>query len=345
MKLKILLIIVIIIIIIILYNNKNIKINTSSLDYVRQNHNNVEVVIEKTGTVDIVTITYNNKLEMNLLKLQAHSLKYVDYNFINKIIIIYNDNGIYDFKDIINYYPDELKEKVKIVYVKELLSNYNSSSWHNQQLCKLLIAPLIESEYYIILDGKNHFVKNITKSDYFEDKKGKLFVNNPGTMIKYYYNSLKYFKIKCPYNYDSNKSNNILLTTTPFLICRKDVIDMIEMIEQKEKINFSNFFNNKQEIITEFYIYTAYLIYSKRISNYKLSPVNYTSVMNNPYNEWNVFKVHEKLLKEPHIKIFGLHRAAVDRMDNSYKLKLVELYKNYYSNDICIFINKYILGV
>ena len=67
--------------------------------------------------------------------------------------------------------------------------------------------------------------------------------------------------------------------------------------------------------------------------------------MNEPYNEWNVFKVHEKLLKEPHIKIFGLHRAAVDRMDNSYKLKLVELYKNYYSNDICIFINKYILGV
>ena len=120
---------------------------------------------------------------------------------------------------------------------------------------------------------------------------------------------------------------------------------MIEMIEQKEKVNFIKFFDNKNGIITEFYIYTAYLIYSKRISNYKLSPVNYTSVMNDPYQEWNLFKVHEKLLKEPHMKIFGLHRMAIDRMDNSYKLKLVELYKNYYSNDICIFINKYILGV
>ena len=322
-------IILIIILILILYN-RNVKIFTKS------DKNNI--------SVDFVTITYNNPIEMNLLKLQAYSMKYVDKNFINKIIIIYNDTGDYDFTDIINCYPEELQNKVMIVDAIKLIPNYDTSSWHNQQFCKLLIANIVESKYYLILDGKNHFIKNITRSDYFYSNKPKLFLDNPGQLIERYYNCLKYFNIECPYNFNKN-CTNILLTTTPFLMSKKDVIDMMKMIETKENMSFIDFFKSNLDIITEFYIYTTYLIYTNRISNYKLCPKNYTYIVNDPYDKWNTFDIHQKTLNKPHIKIFGLHRKALSSMNNNYKLKLRDMYKKYYSDNICQFINKNILQI
>ena len=294
-------------------------------------------------SIDFVTITFNNKIEMDLLKLQAHSMKYVDTQFINQIIIIYNDTGSYNFTDVIKYYPKKLQNKVKIVNAIKLIPNYDKSSWHNQQLCKLLIAKVVKSNYYLILDGKNHFVKNINYSDYFNNGKPILFLNNPGTMIKFYYNCLKYFNINCPYNFNKDTDENIFLTTTPFLMGKKDVLDMMNLIEKRQNMSFTNFFKSKRNIITEFYIYIVYLIYTKRISNYTLRPKNYTSIMNDPTAEWNLFDKHKKELNKPHVKIFGLHRSALPIMNKEYKTNLQNLYKNYYSDDICKFINKNIL--
>ncbi len=294
-------------------------------------------------SIDFVTITYNNSIEMNLLKLQAYSMKYVDINFINKIIIIYNDTGYYDFSDIINCYPEELQNKVMIINAIDVIPNYDTSSWYNQQLCKLLIANIVESEYYLILDGKNHFIKYVDQYDYFNSNKPILFVNNPGEMIDFYYNCLKYFKIKCPYNFNKETGINIFLTTTPFLMSKKDVLDMINLIEDRENMSFIDFFKSKEETITEFYIYITYLIYTNKISNYTLRPSNYTSIMNNIFAVSNTFDKQEIKLNKSYVKIFGLHREAIKSMDNNYKLKLHDMYKKYYSDNICQFINTSIL--
>ena len=146
--------------------------------------------------------------------------------------------------------------------------------------------------------------------------------------------SMKYFKIEYPYNFntETGTGTNIFSTTTPFLMSKKDVLDMISLIEKRENMSFTDFFNSKQGIITEFYIYITYLIYTNKISNYTLSPNNYTSIMNDPFAEWNTFDRHQLLLNKPYIKIFGLHRAAVNSMDNNYKLKLRDMYKKYYSD-------------
>jgi hypothetical protein len=68
--------------------------------------------------IDFVTIFFKNELELQLLKLQAMSMKYLDINLINSIIIVYNNNDeLFDINLIIDYYPEILREKVKIVNI------------------------------------------------------------------------------------------------------------------------------------------------------------------------------------------------------------------------------------
>ena len=47
--------------------------------------------------MDFVTITYNNDLENELLKLQAHSFKFVREPFIQQIIVLFNDEKVHFF--------------------------------------------------------------------------------------------------------------------------------------------------------------------------------------------------------------------------------------------------------
>ena len=140
--------------------------------------------------MDFVTIIYNNKTELNLMKLQAISMKYVDQKIINNIYIIYNDIGAYNIDDILPFYPENLRSKVKVVYNLEIDACFEGSmsNWHNQQILKLLVANIVESKYYLIMDGKNHFIKNILYSDYFNEMGyPRLFAWDPGHMIRYYY--------------------------------------------------------------------------------------------------------------------------------------------------------------
>jgi hypothetical protein len=299
--------------------------------------------------MDFVTIIYNNKTELNLIKLQAISMKYVDINLINKIYIVYNDTGYYNIDDILPFYPENLRSKVNIVYNQDIDTCFKDkqSNWHNQQILKLLVANIIESKYYLIMDGKNHFIKNITYSDYF-NKNGfpKLFVWHPGDMIKYYYSCLDYFQIKDPYDFKNTKDCNIFLTTTPFLMCKHDVLEMIEYIIKKENDTFFNFFIKRLDLHTEFYLYITYLIFKNKIQFYEITSANYSSIMGHGLGKWNSYEDNAlPIINMPRIKIFGLHRAAISKADNTFKQNMLTFYRLYYNNKECEFIKNNILEI
>ena len=297
--------------------------------------------------MDFVTIIFNNKTELNLMKLQAISMKYVDIKLINKIYIIYNDFGYYNIDDILPFYPENLRSKVNVVYNKDIDNCFEdkSSNWHNQQILKLLVANIIESKYYLIMDGKNHFIKNITYSDYF-NKNGfpKLFVWDPGNMIKYYYSCLDYFQIKDPYDFKNIKDCNIFLTTTPFLMCKDDVLEMIKYIIKRENDTFFNFFTKRLDLHTEFYLYITYLIFKNKIQFCEITSTNYSSIMGHGLGKWNSYEDNAlPIINMPRIKIFGLHRGAISKADNTFKQNMLRFYHLYYDDNACEFIKNNIL--
>uniref|UniRef100_A0A6C0JH35 DUF5672 domain-containing protein n=1 Tax=viral metagenome TaxID=1070528 RepID=A0A6C0JH35_9ZZZZ len=299
--------------------------------------------------MDFVTIFFNDESEINLLRLQAMSMKFVNKTIIHNIYVIYNSPGLFDINEIIDYYPNELKPKVKLIYNEEIDHSFKNtkSSWYNQQILKILISKIAESDYYLIMDGKNHFIRGVNYSDYF-DKSGKpfLFLGYPGNMINNYYNCLEYYESNCPFDY-KNKENQIkLLTTTPFLLKKKDVLEMINYVEEKENLGFYDFFCKNPKKITEFYLYSTYLICKNKLEDYSIKQANFCSIMGNIDPAWNSYEnIGIKALNNELIKIFALHRGALKNMDNDYKVKLMGFYPNFYDEFMCEFIKKRLLNL
>lgn len=299
--------------------------------------------------IDFVTLVYNHPIEIELLKLQAISFQYCESEFINKIFIFYNDSGNNNIEFLKDYYPKNLLSKVNIIYRDNIFDKDSRSSWKNQQYFKLYISNYIESKYYVILDGKNHFIRRINLNDFIKNDKPKLYMNNPGEMIKYYRNCLEYFKIKNPFEYkyndDNSKAigNNILLTTTPYIFITQQVKNMINYIESKEKKSFYDFFM-KNTSVTEFYLYSTYLIFSNNIDKHEiLQRDNFVvTIFHNPNVNWNKYDRKQHAITDPKVKVFGLHRLAVGNMDDTYKSNLLTLYSNFFDKKTCDMIKSFI---
>lgn len=296
--------------------------------------------------LDFVTITFSDECEINLLRLQAHSFKFVNTNIINNIYIVFNEDFRYFhlfkniFNDIKTYYPKEIQHKIKLLSVHDLNINDigEHSNWFSQQRIKIEISKYIKNKYYVVLDGKNHFIRDINDDYFFKNDKPSLYFNSMGdVMIKYYNNCLQYFNIEsCPNN-KPNKNLKIQ-TTTPFLFITDECLNLMKHIEEKEKISFGTFFMREKKY-TEFYLYYAYLTYSKRRYLYSylhhIHQPNITIGGQDPkidsYNGWE-YKMNT--MKNHNIVIFSLHRKSINIMDQTYKKNLLEFYKNTYNNEL-----------
>lgn len=296
--------------------------------------------------MDFVTIVFYNPVELALLKLQAYSFKFVDPTIINTIYVIYNDTDtnkeafLKEFEKIKKFYPKRLI--VEVVTLDQLKLNFNHSSWFNQQITKLEISRLISSEYYVLLDSKNHFVREIYLSDFIDEGKPILFVDDPGSMINYYQNCLTYYGI---YQVSESPSTKKFLTTTPYIIKTQDCREMINHIETKEKIVFSEFFKNNPGKYTEFYLYSTYLLFSDKIKNYVLKPMASISIFGSDpkIHAFNTFDKKKVILTNEKLKTFGLHRGVIQYLDAEYKQNLLNLYSNFYDEVIVEWIKNEIL--
>ena len=144
--------------------------------------------------LDFLTLVFGSKTEIGLLKLQAIGFKRVEPTFIDQIgtiFIFYNDDGIENLEFIKTFYPDTLRSKVSIIYRDNVTRQHERTNWRNQQYFKLFISKFIQSEYYIVLDAKNHFIRDVNINDFFSDGKPKLYQRNPGKMISFYKNCVK----------------------------------------------------------------------------------------------------------------------------------------------------------
>jgi len=297
--------------------------------------------------MDFVTTFFNDKIEINLLKLQAVSFTYVDAELVNKVWLICNDMNRCNFKEIIDCYPESMREKVTGINVLNKIKNFNTCS-NDQQIHKFQAANLVKTDYYIVLETKNHFLKPIFRSDYFDEKgKPRLFVCNPGNLIKNYYSCLEYYNIKCPFNYDEG-SGGKLITTTPYLLCKSDVLEMIAYITKKEGEPFYNYFLRANSDLTDFYLYSTYLILANKLQKYKLTPRNFRSVVSGPITSWNSCEYNCSILTQyPQIKIFGLDRSVIQKItkEDAYndKERLAEFYSKFYSANVCDFIKNILL--
>jgi len=269
--------------------------------------------------MDFVTIFYNNNIDIKLLEIQARSFKYVnDNNICNQIILFFNSNNEnednifsdYFYNNLLNLYPLKFKECIKF-YTKKHFNLECKNNWTSQQLLKLVICEKVKSEYYLVLDTKIHFIKHITLNDFFTPKP-ILFFNLKTHLNTKFIGSLKLFNNEEKINNYINSNIYEVSTICPFIFKTFYVKQLIS-----EFSNFNLFFllNNN---ITEFFLYSSYLIKINKLNDYFITNDNKISYIffNNTINITTQ-------------KIIGIHHNFIlDDKNIEEKAKILKLYEN-----------------
>jgi hypothetical protein len=293
--------------------------------------------------IDFVTLIFNNEKEINLLKIQAFSFHLIDINLINNIVVIFNDdeNSYEKFKNefkeiIIEFYPKEIQNKVRLISILDLNIQYKETTRFTQQAIKLYISKYISTDYYIILDGKNHFIKNINKDTFFKDNKPIFYYYyHNEDMLKFYFNCFNYFNIDCPRK-NLKPFNLKIQTNTPFIFKKQFSIELIEYIENKEKITFFDFLIERKTL-TEFFLYYAFMNYKKYSNEYFFMNNDFAhTVTIGAFNQGNEecmkWGVILNQINTQNIKIMALHRNSLSFLNKFYKEALISFYKNIYND-------------
>lgn len=206
--------------------------------------------------IDLITVVY--RPEIPYLEIQAKS---IENNFtedqIKTIYIVVNDDDSV-VNQIDKSWYGKFADRV-VIYPYSIFGYVNRvGGWDNQQLCKILAAARSTCVWSVVLDAKTFFVKKC-KTELLFDNSNRACTNllKPLPVFE----SAKTFTEKL---YDIELDHIIGPGGVPFLFHTDTVKSMIDDTEKLTKQTFIEFFQSNvcyPNLITEFYLYSAYVKY------------------------------------------------------------------------------------
>lgn len=210
--------------------------------------------------IDIVVVFFDQ--EILLLKLLMISIeKFFPQELLGKIIVINNSPDVAAgwtlFDDLV--LPSAVKYKEKLIYVsKESLGlglSHDVSAYTLQQALKLQSSRIVTTDDYLILDAKNHFIRPVTRADFYADH-GKLRIEEckHGGYLKTCINRSRLF-----YGLDQDDSGTGFQTVTPYMMKTVVARSLLADMEAKHSMNIAEVIAEDDKR-TEFFLYYAYMI-------------------------------------------------------------------------------------
>lgn len=204
--------------------------------------------------IDLITVVFQP--EIPYLEIQARS---IENNFaedqIRKIYVVVNDqDSVVDHIDRTWY--GKFADRV-VVYPYSIFGYVNQvGGWDNQQLCKILAAARSQCEWSLVLDAKTYFIKPC---------KPELLIDNSNRACTNLLKPQPVFESAkvCVENLYGVELDHIIGPGgVPFLFHTKTVRSMMFDTEQITGKTFIDFFQSNvcyPNLITEFYLYSAYV--------------------------------------------------------------------------------------
>lgn len=200
-----------------------------------------------------VTIGFEG--DAGLLCLQARSMRlYCPPELVEEIIIV--DNGLKGWRGNLLRQYGSLARFVRIVPAASIaVVPPGAGGWYTQQALKINVAEIIRSERYVVLDAKNHMIRQLRR-EFLETPTGQprisghAYINHP--MREYLERTLKYLGID-----PQEHINWFTRTHPPFTILTDEARELIRHIEQKEGRPFASAFLDRD--LSEFFLYSGFL--------------------------------------------------------------------------------------
>lgn len=224
-------------------------------------------------TYDTITVVF--EAELNMLELQAISMRRLAHvQDIGKIIII-NNAGTEELipfvnqkiNEIIPLYGD-LASKVEIYTVVDMIGKcYSHIGWQVQQLLKLMACEFVTSPVTLIMDAKNFFTQPFGISNLIFDNKPRRLTK---PLLKW---SLKELNYACDlFDLDENQRNDMITNFkeihTPFIIWSDTFKSCIKHLCESKGKTLQEIFTFEPLDTFEFYVLEAYIAKTYGLNNY-----------------------------------------------------------------------------
>lgn len=283
--------------------------------------------------LDFVIVTFPAEIEMLYLQLKSIE-KFVDGDAIGQLYIFWNSSTkktsthIGQIRAFIADLPG-LRDKTQFLLRDDLFGAddlFDSNGWRAQQALKIACSRFIREEFAVVLDTKNHFIRNVGYKDFIsaEGRPYSHFVNytrGDPTFLRFLKNCGSYFETQ----FDAASTRAGLPTTTPLTIKKSTMRAMLELIENREGTDILRAFFCASDLkdTTEFLLYYAFVLkeFGRASDAYeRSSPIAATFFSVSPKNRPGIIGLLQRLDSEE-IKVLGIHRERFRRLGEEEKEK------------------------
>jgi Family of unknown function (DUF6492) len=259
-------------------------------------------------------VTVGFEGDAGLLCLQARSMRlYCPPELIEEIIIVDNwSSGAKKWRSNLLQQYGSLARFVRILPAASIVAiPAGASGWYTQQVLKIKVAETIRSERYVVLDAKNHMIKQLGR-EFLETPtgqpriNGKPYTNHP--MREFLERTLEYLGLD-PQTHISWFTR----THPPFTILTDEARELIRHVEQKEAGPFASAFLDRK--LSEFFLYSGFLVSKGTLrSIYNLEQPEEAQVWPGDASESACAKaiVRTTQTESPFMTV---HRQAIAKMD------------------------------
>ena len=279
-------------------------------------------------------VTVVHKPDYPLLRLQARSLaRYLSPDATDEIYVVanqgLNEGAKWQLALLHDYGP--LADKIRFFDASQIAKIPGTvHGWESQQILKLMIARVVSSDRYIVLDAKNHLVFPLSPKFYENgDRIRSIGLSYEGNgMQRHLQCSLRYFGVD-----EEDVAQPFLPTTTPFVFPTRVVNELIATVAQREGKDFPLAFEGlnrgPNHMTTEFLLFCAFLcsLPGGIGQFYDTSGRDCPAIWPSMAAEGQV--VVEQVtarVEDEHLPFFGVHRRAFPLLDDRSKQAIVTLW-------------------
>ena len=278
--------------------------------------------------ITLATVSFEGDLRLTLL--QALSVdRLLDLDGLAEYIIVANgaDNAMWELdfrRHLHGRISDELKSKLRIITPAEIPRGGNGSGWYGQQVIKLALSDIVKTDSYLMLDGKNHFIRPCSIQEFFQNGIPlSVLSDTPARWDKYLRASLEALDV-----FTDGRMAKMMPTTTPYLMRAKDAKGTIGRLEAKYEMPFDKAIRETHGA-TEFFLYYAYLLSSYEDVPYAFGP----SPTRTLFTSWpEKHAVVLELIQEAcdaNVPMFGLHRNRLPQLSSIQRDAIKDLWRRH----------------
>jgi len=249
---------------------------------------------------------------------------YCPREVIQEIILVNNSSSssAHWLNDLMGHYGD-LAGAVRVIPGADIAPMPpGTDGWLSQQVLKIKVAEVLLSKRYVLLDAKNHFIKQLNWG-VLETPSGRPRMQCHSYaghgMLEYLQNTLNYLGIDVKEHVGSFPR-----THPPFTMYTHEARELIQFIERREHEAFASVFLGRR--LSEFFLYSGFLISKGTLHQlYDMSPSFEPQIWPGNAGARRCSEVIS-MANQHGCPFMTVHRRALEKMDKQGQRLLAEFW-------------------